>query len=154
MRQNTSGPLSPPQLQTQTSPGCVLSRLYMDAECFKSLFLDGGKVPFGYHAGKGDCWVHKLHQGSQMRVKQLHQGSQMRVTAPSRQMRVKQLHQGSQMRVHGSRMRVKQPCNTNSTAGVVATLDLWPITNPPGICAPGILLRRSVGNETCIFTMD
>ena len=54
----------------------------------------------------------------------------------------------------GSQMGVKQPRVTNSPAGVVATLDLWPITNPPGICAPGYLLRRSVGNEPCIFTMD
>ena len=90
-------------------------------------FLKGEKVPFGYYTGKGDCWVRKLQQGSLMRVKQLQQGSLM---------------------------QVKQPQVTNSPAGVVAMLDLWPITNPPGICAPGILLRRSVGNEPCIFTIN
>ena len=71
-------PLVPPQLQTQTPPGCVLSpacRLYTDAERFKSRFLEEGKSTFWLL-----CWQRRL-LGAQAPTRQSDVGE----TAPTRQ---------------------------------------------------------------------
>ena len=106
-------PLVPPQLQSQTPPGCELSpacRLYTDAERFKSRFLEEGKSTFWLL-----CWQRRL-LGAQAPTRQSDVGE----TAPTRQSDVGETAPTRQSDVGETASSHQLPCWCGGNAGSLA----------------------------------